>query len=71
MNVWQVRWNNFTKGRWTWDLVPKVNLKRILSDFYLNQVLTYHGVFPEFQAKRFGKSNLCICGDGVGTLEHV
>lgn len=70
-NVWQDRWNNSTKGRWTWDLVPNVSLKRILSNFYLNQVLTKNGVFPDFQAKRFGKSDLFLCGDSTGALEHI
>lgn len=71
LNKWQDNWNSSTKGRWTWDLVPKVNLNRILSNFYLNQVLSKHGVFPEFQSKRFGETDICLCNNTTGTLEHI
>lgn len=33
--------------------------------------MTVHGVFPDFQKARFNKSDLCLCKQYSGTLEHI
>lgn len=49
ITVWQDRWNNSTKGRNVWEYIPIVNLEKLYSDFFLNQIITGHGIMPAFQ----------------------
>lgn len=53
--LWNVLWNNSTNGRVTWRYINKVDFNKIYSDFYLNQVITGHGEFPQFQHDIFKK----------------
>lgn len=53
------------------ELYQGVNVKKIYSDFYLNQIITGHGIFPEYQSKMFNKTDLCLCEQAVGSIEHV
>lgn len=69
--IWNNRWINSVKGRTIWDYITEVNYKRILLDFYINQVITGHGIFPKFQCDRFNKDDTCICMLKSGTIEHV
>ncbi|GBM73974.1 hypothetical protein AVEN_121786-1 [Araneus ventricosus] len=68
---WQARWLDSRKGIWIKTFYEKVDAKRICGDFYLNQVLTGHGVFCSFQASMFGKSAKCQCGQNIESVSHV
>lgn len=68
---WQYYWDNSYKCRGTWNLIPRVKQNVIYSDFFLNQVITRHGVFPGYQEKYFNKSDLCICLNNKGAVEHI
>ena len=45
-------WNNTTKGRWTYELIPELNewieRKHAELDYYLTQMLAGHGCFREY-----------------------
>ncbi|GBM24380.1 hypothetical protein AVEN_80101-1 [Araneus ventricosus] len=61
-DLWQNLGNDPKNARWTKNLIDKVNVDRLYGDFYANQILTAHGVFREHQARFFGKTSLCSCG---------
>ncbi|GBL91911.1 hypothetical protein AVEN_217182-1, partial [Araneus ventricosus] len=50
-DLWQNRWNDSKNVRWTKNLIDKVNVDGLYGDFYINQILTAHGVFREHQAR--------------------
>ncbi|GBL95253.1 hypothetical protein AVEN_37715-1 [Araneus ventricosus] len=52
-DLWQNRWNDSKNARWIKNLIDKVNVDRLYGDFYINQILTAHGVFREHQARFF------------------
>ncbi|GBN88019.1 hypothetical protein AVEN_274991-1 [Araneus ventricosus] len=56
-DLWQNRWNDSKNARWTKNLIDKVRY----DDFYINQILTVHGVFREHKARLFEKTSLCFC----------
>ncbi|GBM93083.1 hypothetical protein AVEN_114367-1 [Araneus ventricosus] len=62
---WQILWDHSKK------LFYKVDEKRVLSDFYSNQIITGHGAFKTHQNRFFGKSPWCFCGKEEGTVEHT
>ncbi|GBM59931.1 hypothetical protein AVEN_4002-1 [Araneus ventricosus] len=66
--LWQNRWNDSKNARWTKNLTDKVNVDRLYGDLYINQILTAHGVFREHQARFFGKTSLCSCGQETGSV---
>ncbi|GBM72513.1 hypothetical protein AVEN_263459-1 [Araneus ventricosus] len=68
-DVWQNRWNDSKKARWTKNLIDKVHVDRLYGDFYIKQILTAHGVFREHQARFFEKTSLC--GQETGSVLHV
>ncbi|KAL7726482.1 hypothetical protein ACLKA6_001104 [Drosophila palustris] len=53
--TWQVRWDSATNGRWTHQLIPKVeewlNRGRGEVNFHLTQFLTGHGGFRKYLHK--------------------
>ncbi|GBM12202.1 hypothetical protein AVEN_21010-1 [Araneus ventricosus] len=53
---WQILWDHSSKGKQVKKLFDKVDEKRVLSDFYLNQIITGHGAFKTYQNRFFGKS---------------
>ncbi|GBO22233.1 hypothetical protein AVEN_257886-1 [Araneus ventricosus] len=55
IELWQNRWNESNKARWTKILIDNANLDRLYGDFYMNQILAAHGVFSEHQAGFFEK----------------
>lgn len=67
---WQSHWEKTTKGRRTYRFFKKVTMGRCKSDFYLNQILTGHGVFPAHQARMFGKQETCPFDGEIGDMEH-
>lgn len=70
LEEWQIRWTESTKGRWTFPLFPTVKIRPPVSNFWLCQVITGHGVFPVHQNRFFGACDNCICGE-VGSVSHV
>ncbi|GBN65876.1 hypothetical protein AVEN_223673-1 [Araneus ventricosus] len=69
--MWQNRWNDSKKARWTKNLINKVNVDRLYGDFYINQILTAHGVFREHLTRFFEKTSLCSFGQEMGSVLHV
>ncbi|KAI8129366.1 Protein AF-10 [Lucilia cuprina] len=74
---WQSRWSTSTKGRWTYTLIPNVNVwynrKHGYINFYLTQFLSGHGCFRSY-LYRFGldTSPLCPrCVEREENAEHV
>lgn len=67
---WQERWNNTKDGDQLYEIAPIVNIKKLSGNFYINQALTGHGAFPEYQNRFFNKDIHCGCG-AVGTCDHV
>lgn len=65
------RWETSSKGRETWKYIKSVDDRKIYSDFYLNQVITEHGIFPKHQAEKFNKVERCLCNLAEGTVDHV
>ncbi len=68
---WQERWDSSDKGRWTYTLIRDVSTTRCIGDFFMNQLMTGHGVFPSYQARFFGKDMICNCGNGIGDVKHI
>lgn len=52
-------------------MIEKVSYNNLYLDFYLNQAVTKHGIFPDFQKLRFNKSDRCIYNHAQGTVEHI
>lgn len=48
--------------------ILKIDTNKVYSDLYQ---ITGHGIFPVFQNKVFGKSNMCICNEFIGNETHV
>lgn len=61
---WQERWDNpDAKGRHTYEIFPVVSTKRLFGDFFLNQILTNHGVWGTYQQRFFKRTAACrYCG---------
>ncbi|GBO15135.1 hypothetical protein AVEN_272154-1 [Araneus ventricosus] len=68
---WQILWDPSREGKQVNKLVDKVDEKRVLGDFYLNQMITSHGAFKTYQNRFFGKSPTCFCAKDEGTVEHT
>lgn len=64
LRKWQERWDNSSKGRWTYTLIPNiekwVNRKHGEVNFHLTQFLTGHGVYRSY-LHRFGHDNSPLC----------
>ena len=70
--IWQQRWTDGAVGRTTYEVFPRVRLKRIQGDFYVNQVLTGHGVFGDYQEYFHpGSDSSCFCGSQDSSMAHV
>lgn len=77
MTAWQARWDNTTKGRWTYKLIPTIVIwtKRVHGDcnYHLTQFLTGHGGYRKY-LHRFGhdSSPFCPeCPDQEEDTEHA
>lgn len=70
LEIWQSRWTNETRGRWTARLIPQlkpwVNRKEGEVNYYLTQFLTGHGLFHSYLFK-MGKvtSASCLYGESL------
>ncbi|KAJ8929713.1 hypothetical protein NQ314_017574 [Rhamnusium bicolor] len=73
---WQNRWDKIKEGRWTWELIRRVDKwlgrKHGELDFYLTQVLTGHGSFSTY-LKRIQKAEDDICAQCnlIDSPEHT
>ncbi|GIY54396.1 uncharacterized protein CDAR_623001 [Caerostris darwini] len=68
---WQNRWTNSNKGREVFALLPITNEKRVLGDFFLNQLITGHGTLAVYQNRFFGKAAACECGSPREDRNHL
>ncbi|GBM67146.1 hypothetical protein AVEN_162419-1 [Araneus ventricosus] len=71
LKAWQERWPAGSKARWIYSFLSKVDYKRMNADFFLNQVLTGHGVFPCHQSRFFGKDPQWPCIRAEGSIFQV
>lgn len=77
MAEWQRRWETSTKGRWTYALIPDLEVwisrRHGYLNFYLTQFLSGHGCFRSY-LYRFGhdSSPFCpCCPEDMEDPEHV
>lgn len=54
MEVWQQRWDSNDKSRKVYNYIDQIDTGKIYLNYYANQVVTGHGVFPDFQHKISG-----------------
>lgn len=71
LDNWQLEWNNNVAGRSTYNILPFVSDKRVYGDFFTNQFITRHGIFPKYQKDFHRKNVRCLCGSTEGSVEHV
>ena len=77
MEEWQELWNNTTKGRWTYELIPELNewieRKHVELDYYLTQMLAGHGCHREYLYKyKHVEDPFCLyCPDKTENARHV
>ncbi|GBO19274.1 hypothetical protein AVEN_101680-1 [Araneus ventricosus] len=64
----QILWDHSSKSKQVKRLFDMVDEKRVLGDFYLNQIITGHGAFKTHQNRFFGKSPWCFCEKDEGTF---
>ena len=69
---WQSRWNNTTKGRYTFQFFKEVSIDRLIGDYLLNLFFSNRGPFPSFKFY-IGKSlsPSCICGSLGDSLHYI
>ncbi|GBM96342.1 hypothetical protein AVEN_182476-1 [Araneus ventricosus] len=66
---WQIRWNTDRNGRFTQQLLKEVKPSRCISNTYISQLVTNHGLCPQY-LKRFNLKN-CNCRCGEDTQDDV
>ncbi|GIX83513.1 RNase H domain-containing protein [Caerostris darwini] len=71
LTVWQNHWVNSAKGRAVFEIYGKANPKRILGNFFLNQIITGHGAIASYQCKFFNGSSSCSCGLSIEDRNHI
>lgn len=71
---WQQRWDSSEKGRWTYRLIPKIdvwlNRNHGEINFHLSQFLSGHGCYRQY-LYRFGHDDSNICPDCEGEVEDA
>lgn len=74
MGQWQRRWERSTKGRWTFQLLPRiipwVNRQHGELNFYMTQFMTNHGCFRKYLT-RFGHDSSPSCPTCAGVDEDA
>lgn len=64
LEKWQTRWNNSTKGRWTYELIPDIkpwiNRKHGGCSYHLTQFISGHGGYRKY-LYRFGHDDSPLC----------
>lgn len=71
-NEWQNIWNEDTRGRFTYSLLPQVSEDYLLHHRNLYLFSTNHGPYPQYLAK-FGRapSIFCTCGKLGSSLHYA
>ncbi|GIY00320.1 hypothetical protein CEXT_145081 [Caerostris extrusa] len=64
-------WQTSCKGRAVYEICPKIKINRLLGNFYLNQLLTGHGVLASYQHKFFNKDPKRACGHVIEDRLHL
>lgn len=74
LQIWQDRWTNSNKGRWTYEWFPDVKTRYwtdIELDHFSTQFITGHGDFNEkLHGFKLKESPACSCGE-LETARHV
>jgi hypothetical protein len=77
MTQWQRRWDQSPKGRWTYRVIPSIEMwlsrKHGEVDYYLTQFLTGHGCFRAYlhRFKHDDSPHCPVCKGTPETAEHV
>ena len=75
LSIWQARWDQSTKGRWTYRLLPDIRFRLSIPielDHYTTQYLTGHGNFAaKLHSLGLRDSPNCSCGEGMDDPEHA
>jgi len=71
LKAWQDRWELSDVGRDTFRIFSTVSIRRLHSNFYINQIITGHGILGQHQSRLFGKSSMCICDELIQDVHHV
>ncbi|GIY48821.1 RNase H domain-containing protein [Caerostris extrusa] len=71
LTEWQTHWASSAKGRAVFEIFDKVNPKRTLGSFFLNQIITGHGAIASYQYKFFNGSSTCSCGPSIEDRNHI
>ncbi|GIX94876.1 hypothetical protein CDAR_41771 [Caerostris darwini] len=71
LTEWQNHWVNSAKGRAVFEIYEKINPKRTLRNFFLNQIITGHGAIASYQHKFFNGSSICSCGLFIEDRNHL
>lgn len=67
---WQIYWKNSKKGRETYDVIKKVDVKYVCAKQVIQYFITSHGSFPIFLHKIGKRSHPnCDCGK-LGDVKH-
>lgn len=74
---WQRQWDDATKGRWTYELIPKV--EKWMSrghgdiDHFITQALTGHGCFNVYlcKIKKLDSPQCSFCGAELNDAKHT
>ena len=76
MTRWQEKWNNGTYGRWTWTLIPDIQiwLDRNYGevDYFLTQALSGHGCLNKYlYVRKKLDSDKCNYCEDTDDAEHT
>jgi len=75
LDVWQDRWDDSTKGRWTYSMLPNIRRRLELPlevDHYVCQFLVGHGDFnAKLESFALRGTGACRCDTGDETVDHV
>lgn len=76
MQRWQTKWEQSTKGRWTYRLIPNlqiwINRRHKEIDYFLAQALSGHGCFRAYLYKRNrAESPNCVYCNAEDNVEHT
>lgn len=71
INKWQTCWSESNKDRNVWNFIDQVNIHIIYSDFYLNRLVTGHGIDPNFQKRMFNRDDTFLCGQRKADMNHI
>ncbi|GBM67253.1 hypothetical protein AVEN_213588-1 [Araneus ventricosus] len=74
LQEWQNRWNDDNeKGRFTFIIFPEVQTNRCVDSHLLSQIVTNHGICPQYLKKFNLRACNCRCGEDTddGILHYI